>query len=221
MVTERATTLGRSLALLPSTEARRWHDDETRGVAAIRRGGDRRAPHADSPVMGVARGYSPRRRGRRPRRGSNTGCWPMGRGRRLPHTYAICAVEQRTIALGTRSEGNWSVDGKVVRALKGCTDVDLGCSPSTNTLPIRAWLGVGASKRSGPRGSRFPELTDRQGGQTYTRLTSSPIAMPAATRSRNSPSTTTAGWSPSYAGVAADGLFAMGPDDTEPLDAMR
>ena len=38
------------------------------------------------------------------------------------------------------------MDGVPAPALKGCKDIDLGCSPSTNTLPIRRLrLAVGAS----------------------------------------------------------------------------
>ena len=56
-------------------------------------------------------------------------------------------------------KGNWTVDGKRRRALRSCTDVDLGCSPSTNTLPIRRLgLSVGATKTIQAAWIRFPEL---------------------------------------------------------------
>jgi len=52
------------------------------------------------------------------------------------HVRDLRGFEQRTIALERNAKGEWSVDGEPARELRGCTDVDLGCSPSTNTLPL-------------------------------------------------------------------------------------
>ena len=55
-------------------------------------------------------------------------------------------------------------------SLKGCIDVDLGCSPSTNTLPIRRLrLGIGGSQTIHAAWVRFPELTVEKSAQTYSR----------------------------------------------------
>ena len=87
------------------------------------------------------------------------------------HVRDLRGFEQRTLTLERDAKGNWSVDGAKVRGLKGATDVDLGCSPSTNTLPIRRLhLGVGASKTIKAAWVRFPELTVVKADQTYTRL---------------------------------------------------
>ena len=52
------------------------------------------------------------------------------------------------------------VDGAVTRGLKGCTDVDLECSPATNTLPIRRLrLAVEAREQVQAAWIRFPGLT--------------------------------------------------------------
>ena len=87
------------------------------------------------------------------------------------HVRDLRGFEQRTLTLERDAKGNWTVDGAKVRGLKGATDVDLGCSPSTNTLPIRRLhLGVGASKTIKAAWVRFPDLTVVKADQTYTRL---------------------------------------------------
>jgi hypothetical protein len=87
------------------------------------------------------------------------------------HVRDLRGFEQRTLTLERDAKGNWTVDGAKVRTLKGATDVDLGCSPSTNTLPIRRLrIGVGASKTIKAAWVRFPELTVVKAEQTYTRL---------------------------------------------------
>jgi hypothetical protein len=87
------------------------------------------------------------------------------------HVRDLRGFEQRTLTLERDAKGNWTVDGAKVRALKGATDVDLGCSPSTNTLPIRRLrIGVGASKTIKAAWVRFPQLAVVKADQTYTRL---------------------------------------------------
>lgn len=55
--------------------------------------------------------------------------------------------------------------------LRGCVDVDLGCTPATNTLPIRRLnLAVGESAEVTAAWVRFPSLTIEPLAQTYTRL---------------------------------------------------
>lgn len=70
------------------------------------------------------------------------------------------------------SDGRWLVNGAHAPQVDGCVDIDLGWSPSTNTLPIRRRnLSVGAS--SGPLTMawvRFPELTVEMLPQEYVRL---------------------------------------------------
>ncbi len=136
------------------------------------------------------------------------------------HVRDLRGFEQRTIALARDPKGAWTIDGAAVKALKGCTDVDLGCSPSTNTLPIRRLrLAVGGSQTIQAAWLRFPELSVVKTPQTYTRLDEFTY------RYRSG----------SYTGeltVDDDGLvasydvwmrtgYATGPDDTEPLDGSR
>lgn len=71
----------------------------------------------------------------------------------------------------TTKRVTWRVDGVVDRTLRGCTDVDLCCSPSTNTLPIRRLrLAVGASKTIKAAWVRFPGLSVVSASQTYARI---------------------------------------------------
>jgi hypothetical protein len=125
---------------------------------------------------------------------------------------------QRTLAIARDAKGGWTVDGVADRALKGCLDVDLGCTPSTNTLPIRRLrLGVGGTRTIQAAWVRFPELTVTKTAQTYTRLDEFTYRY-------------TSGTFEAELIVDDDGIVAQygpwqrsgvatGPEDTVPLDA--
>jgi hypothetical protein len=71
----------------------------------------------------------------------------------------------------TAEDGRWFVDGVEHAAVRGCADVDLGWSPSTNTLPIRRLdLAVGDTRAMTAAWVRFPELTLEPLPQEYRRL---------------------------------------------------
>jgi uncharacterized protein len=54
---------------------------------------------------------------------------------------------------------------------EGCTDVDLGFTPSTNTLPIRRLgLAIGEEARVSAAWLRYPGLTLERLDQTYRRM---------------------------------------------------
>ena len=126
--------------------------------------------------------------------------------------------EQRTLALARDAKGNWTVDGAPVRALKSCTDVDLGCSPATNTLPIRRLrLAVGASHTIRAAWVRFPELVVEKAGQTYTRLDEFTYRYASGTFEAEL-TVDDDGLVAGYA-VWRRTAVAIGPEDTEPLDA--
>ena len=136
------------------------------------------------------------------------------------HVRDLRGFEQRTIALARDAKGAWTVDGKAARALKGCTDVDLGCSPSTNSLPIRRLrLGMGASQTIQAAWIRFPELTVVKAAQTYTRLDEFTYRYASGTFQAEL-SVDDDGLVASYAEWMRTG-YATGPDDSEPLDAGR
>ncbi|MDN7745164.1 putative glycolipid-binding domain-containing protein [Burkholderia multivorans] len=67
--------------------------------------------------------------------------------------------------------GRWTIDGVDAPALAGATDVDLGFSPSTNTLPIRRLaLKVGDAAAIRTAWLRFPAFDIVCGEQRYTRI---------------------------------------------------
>lgn len=136
------------------------------------------------------------------------------------HVRDLRGFEQRALTLERTAKGVWSVNGKADRTLRGCTDVDLGCSPSTNTLPIRRLrLAVGASKTIHAAWVRFPELTVTKGAQTYTRLDEFTYRYESGTFSAELV-VDDDGLVASYA-VWRRTALSIGAEDTEPLDAPR
>jgi hypothetical protein len=136
------------------------------------------------------------------------------------HVRDLRGFETRTLALERDPKGSWTVDGKTVRSLKGCTDVDLGCSPSTNTLPIRRLrLAPGKSATIKAAWVRFPDLAVVKAAQTYTRLDE--FTWRYASGSFEAELTVDEdGLVAVYADWRRTG-FAMGSEDTEPLDSIR
>ena len=136
------------------------------------------------------------------------------------HVRDLRGFEARTVALERDVKGNWRVDGMVVRALKGCSDVDLGCSPSTNTLPIRRLrLAVGATQTIRAAWVRFPDLDVVKAAQTYTRLDEFTYRYASGDFEADL-TVDDDGLVAAYAEWRRTGL-AMGPSDSEPLDAGR
>lgn len=93
------------------------------------------------------------------------------RTRQVEVTVCARAAERRLTL--TAERGRWYRGGREQPQVRGCVDVDLGWSPSTNTLPIRR-LGLGVGESSGPLVAawiRFPELTLEPLPQQYRRLT--------------------------------------------------
>ncbi len=136
------------------------------------------------------------------------------------HVRDLRGFETRTIALERDPKGNWSVDGVVVRGLKGCTDVDLGCSPSTNTLPIRRLsLAIGKAHTIQAAWIRFPELEVVKSAQTYTRLDAFTYRYASLTYEAEL-TVDEDGLVVAYAEWRRTGV-AMGPSDSEPLDTTR
>ncbi len=77
---------------------------------------------------------------------------------------------RRELRMSVRDRGIWWVDGAEAPTLRGCTDVDLEISPSTNTLPIRRLhLAIGQEARLTAAWVRFPGLTVEPLHQTYVR----------------------------------------------------
>lgn len=84
---------------------------------------------------------------------------------------ALRGFQPRVLDLARDASGRWTVDGSLADRLDGCTDVDLGCSPATNTLPIRRLqLAVGDVATIRAALVQFPDLTVVASTQTYARL---------------------------------------------------
>jgi len=78
------------------------------------------------------------------------------------------------LALSRTPEGEWMSDDRPLPDLHGCIDVDLGFSPSTNSLPIhRLKLAVGESAQVRAAWVKFPGLTVEVLEQTYKRVSES------------------------------------------------
>lgn len=136
------------------------------------------------------------------------------------HIRDLHGFLQRTLAMNRDGKGGWTVDGVPVRGLKGCTDIDLGCTPATNTLPIRRMhLGIGSAHTIKAALVRFPDLAVEMATQTYTRLDEFTYRYASGTFEAEL-TVDDAGLVASYAGWQRTGV-GIGPDDTEPLDAHR
>ena len=135
------------------------------------------------------------------------------------HVRQVRGFGQRSIVLTRDAKGGWSMDGRRLPALRGCTDVDLGCSPSTNTLPIRRLrLGIGGSKTIQAAWVRFPELDVVKAAQTYKRLDETTYHYASGTFEADL-SVDDDGLVTSYAEWRRTAI-ALGPDDAVPLDAI-
>jgi hypothetical protein len=136
------------------------------------------------------------------------------------HVRDLRGFDQRVLTVERSAKGVWSVNGAIDPALKGCTDIDLGCSPSTNTLPIRRLRqGVGNSQTIQAAWVRFPELTVTKSGQTYARLDEFTYRYESGTFSAEL-LVDDYGVVASYAVWERTGL-ALGPEESEPLDSRR
>lgn len=136
------------------------------------------------------------------------------------HVRDSRGFETRTIALERSAKGAWTVDGVAAKGLKGCTDIDLGCSPSTNTLPIRRLrLAIGTSQTIQAAWIMFPQLTAIKAPQTYTRLDEFTYRYSSGTFEAEL-TVDDDGLVAAYAVWRRTG-YAIGPDNTEPLDARR
>lgn len=75
------------------------------------------------------------------------------------------------IQIHTDSSQSWWLDGVEQPDVKGCTDLDLNFSPSTNLLPIRRLnLSIGETGAVRAAWLRFPSFTLEPLSQRYTRL---------------------------------------------------
>lgn len=94
-------------------------------------------------------------------------------GWRTMHAQVSLLSSGRERKLDIRAEdGRWHANGREMESVRGAADIDLGWSPSTNTLPIRR-LNLGIGEKSGEIVAawvRFPELALEPLSQEYERL---------------------------------------------------
>jgi uncharacterized protein len=85
---------------------------------------------------------------------------------------SVCDVTgERTLQIATEN-GRWYENGRENKTVIGAVDIDLGWSPSTNTLPIKR-LKLAIGQTSGEfiaAWVRFPDLTLQPLPQEYVRL---------------------------------------------------
>ena len=90
---------------------------------------------------------------------------------RSAHITGMVGNRMVDLRLEADPHRQWRCNGKELVALAGCTDVDLGFSPSTNLLPIRRCsLAIGESARVVAAWLSFPDLKLEPLDQTYRRL---------------------------------------------------
>ena len=89
---------------------------------------------------------------------------------RMVDVFVESGSERRHLRL-TALEGRWELGERVLTDVEGGVDVDLGVTPSTNTLPIRRVpLQVGEHADLIVAWVRFPDLAVVRSDQRYTRL---------------------------------------------------
>ena len=81
------------------------------------------------------------------------------------------AARAKTLTLARDGDGAWLADGRPRPDLGGCDDIDINCTPLTNTLPIRRldW-SAGEAHDIDVAYVSVPELEVRKARQRYTAL---------------------------------------------------
>jgi len=104
------------------------------------------------------------------------GCDPNWETRRVQIEQTWQGTQQ-SVRLEQVSPGEWLRSGNRAGELAGCTDVDLGITPSTNALAInRLRLPIGSSREIRAAWVRFPELTITPAPQKYQRVSQNQYA---------------------------------------------
>ncbi len=98
-------------------------------------------------------------------------CGPGWRVASLVITVTSATAED-ALTLTATADGHWLADGRPQADLDGCVDVDINCTPLTNTLPIRRldWSRTGTWHDLDVAYVSLPELSVRPTRQRYTLL---------------------------------------------------
>jgi hypothetical protein len=82
----------------------------------------------------------------------------------------VHAATPRDLTLTVDDQRRWWSDGRELKEVVGCVDVDISLSPSTNTLPIRRLsLPLGRESDVVAAWIKFPDLTVERLPQRYVR----------------------------------------------------
>lgn len=86
-------------------------------------------------------------------------------------TIAVSSATAQVALVLTSGYGGWRADGQPRPDLDGCTDIDINCTPLTNTLPIRRldWSAAAAYDIDVAYVT-VPELAVHRARQRYARL---------------------------------------------------
>ncbi len=97
-------------------------------------------------------------------------CDAAWRTRRATLDFAYAGA-RTTKVLEHDGAGGWRIDGRPAAALAGCTDVDIGLTPSTNAVAInRLRLAAGETGAAKAAWVRFPALEIVAAEQSYQRI---------------------------------------------------
>ncbi len=93
----------------------------------------------------------------------------------MANSFRRCAAgtgrQKHSLQLRIDENHAWWQDGRQLKALDGCLDIDLSLTPATNTLPIRRLkLAPGERRSLKAARLRFPELKLSVLPQAYTQL---------------------------------------------------
>ena len=92
---------------------------------------------------------------------------------RAARVWGRAGEKQIDVRIEVDRSQEWTMNGVACAGVRGCIDVDLNFSPSTNLLPIRRLnLSVEQAAQVSAAWLRFPSFTLERLDQTYTRIAS-------------------------------------------------
>ncbi len=86
----------------------------------------------------------------------------------------IVGLKEINIQIKVTKDRAWLINGQERAEFQGCSDIDLGFTPATNTLPIRRLsLAIGKSKPTSAAWLKVPDFSFSLLDQIYSRTTES------------------------------------------------
>ena len=148
-----------------------WAAMETPGLEHVRVSSDSGGWHAGGTVITTDDGLATVR--------YQVQCDHGWRFRELRISVADASGE-RALELLAATDGRWRANRQPRPDLDGCIDIDINCTPLTNTLPIRRYgWAIGQARDLDVAYVSVPELSVRKVRQRYTLLTRAGAGDPA------------------------------------------